>query len=189
MRRKALSIILGITVVAAMAIGGCGGGGGDGGGGSSSDTAPQVSTGGTTATTVTPSVTSVASGPFPIGTWVGPRGASFTVSKLYSGTSLLNNYTGTITFPAFGTVNVSGTEMPVSSGSNTYSSLILLGSNFAVNANVFNSSGTTTMFYFTSDEADNRTIQTLTKITGNLIVTSTTPANAVPIEKVTFVKQ
>lgn len=49
------------------------------------------------------------SGPFPIGTWVGPNGVSFTVSKLVTSGPVVNQYAGTLTYSG-GTINVSGTD-------------------------------------------------------------------------------
>lgn len=123
------------------------------------------------------------SGVFPIGTWVGPHGASFTVTKLSQTTPGLNYYAGSISFPAFGTVSFSGNPY----GQET--SQILLGGNFAVNANYMNTStGSFTFFVFQSDQADDMNIPALTKITGDLIVQSSVPGNTYN-ETATFIRQ
>jgi hypothetical protein len=54
--------------------------------------------------TVTVTAAAVASGPFPIGTWVGPQGVSFTVTRLVTG----DQYAGSVTYKG-GTITVSGT--------------------------------------------------------------------------------
>jgi hypothetical protein len=121
------------------------------------------------------------SGVFPIGTWAGPHGASFTVTKLSQATPGLNYYAGSITYPAFGTVSFTGTFGAMEN------SQIILGSDFTVNANIA-SLTSSTFFIFQSNQADLTNIPNLTSIRGNLIVTSTLPGYSYN-ETATFVKQ
>lgn len=65
----------------------------------------------TKSATATVTVTTATPVPqaFPIGTWVGPKGISFTVSKLVTSSIIGNQYAGTVTYSG-GTINVSGTD-------------------------------------------------------------------------------
>jgi|GEM_PF-5168176 len=69
--------------------------------------AADTSKSATVAVTVTGSGGNV-SGPFPIGTWVGPNGVSFTVSRLVT-SGVLNQYAGSVSYSG-GTIAVSGTD-------------------------------------------------------------------------------
>jgi hypothetical protein len=135
----------------------------------------------TATVTVTAASSPPPSVPFPIGTWVGPHGASFTVTKLFQATPGLNYYSGTVTFPAFGTVNITGSGPP------TETSAIMLGADFGVKVN-YVSNGSFTTFIFLATSVDNTTPQFLTQITGSLIVQSLAPGYNYN-ETVTFVKQ
>ena len=134
----------------------------------------------TATVTVTPTVLGQ---PFPIGTWVGPHGASFTVTNLVTKAIGLDKYSGTITFPTFGTVNVSGLD------SGLEVSQIILGTDFVVNANTINSSGAFTFLVFTYYGVSNMDgPQILSQITGNLLVQSSSSLYSYN-ETATFVKQ
>ncbi len=122
---------------------------------------------------------------FPIGTWVGPHGASFKLTSLYSANQgQYNSYSGSITYPTFGTLPVSGGINPL-----TDTSQIYLGSGFTVYANHINTStGAFTFFQFLVPQYDNVNIPTnVSQMVGNLVIQSSTGVNY--SEQAVFIKQ
>ncbi|MCM2358058.1 MAG: hypothetical protein NDI77_07910, partial [Geobacteraceae bacterium] len=127
--------------------------------------------------TVTP-----APQPFPIGTWVGPNGSTFTIDNLVQTVNSKKYYSGTISYSSFtnGVISASGSVLPTGSGSSITGYTDSYGET-TISVNGFDGDsigGNVTSFYANLTKLDDSTLKGTLIIVASKVGASLTMANA-----------